>query len=342
MGKDRSSRRIQFWLGMGLSVACLVVIFWLVDPAEIAEALRSADYGYLLLSSLGILAFLALRAIRWRFMLRNQATWAQVFHIQNIGYLLTFLLPFRIGDVARAVLIGNVPPVTIPQGIATMVVERVLDLLFVVALLPIALTQMETVPPTIRTAAAVSAAFALAGIIILIVAANQRTRARGLAQRVLSAAPILSAERWMPRVDELLDGLSTLSGLRDGIYLGLLSIIVWLPVILAYYVAMLAVHLQATLPMAALVVCVGALSITAPSSPGHVGVFHAGVTFALVQILNQPEAPSVSFAFLYHGLNFVIVVILGLIGVYSIGATLSSVVASTRALIEKRTQAQAG
>ena len=136
MNEAQSGKKLQFWLGMLVSVACLAAIFIVIDPREIWLALQDAHLGYLVLSTVGILSFMAIRAVRWRFMLNNTVPWGQVFHIQNIGYMLTYLLPFRLGDLARAVLIGNVPPVTLPQGLSTMVVERVLDLLFIVTLLP--------------------------------------------------------------------------------------------------------------------------------------------------------------------------------------------------------------
>jgi uncharacterized membrane protein YbhN (UPF0104 family) len=72
-----------------------------------------------------------------------------------------------------------------------------------------------------------------------------------------------------------------------------------------------------------------------------VGVFHAGVTFALVQILGQPESESASFAFLYHALNFVLMVILGAIGVYGTSATFGAVLASTRGMLRGAKNAQA-
>jgi uncharacterized protein (TIRG00374 family) len=328
-------KQIQFWLGMAISAACLVAIFVIVDPQAILAALRDAHFGYVALSAVGIVLFLLLRAVRWRFILDNEVNWNRVFHIQNVGYLLTFILPFRLGDVARAVLIGNVPPVTVPKGISTMVVERVLDLLFVVTLLPFTLAGARVLAPGIRSAARLSGIAALVAIVVLIVAANQRPRARRMVTALLDRVPILNGARWAGHFDELLAGLKSLTRLKDGLVLLSLSVLIWTPIILAYFTGMRAVNLEPSLSMAALVVCVAALSITAPSSPGQVGVFHAGVTFALVQILNQPQAASASFAFLYHALNFAVVIVLGLIGIYSIGGTLGNVVTMAQGLFNR-------
>jgi uncharacterized membrane protein YbhN (UPF0104 family) len=152
---------------------------------------------------------------------------------------------------------------------------------------------------------------------------------------VLDRIPFLNTEKWVRRVDDLLGGLSSLTRLKDGLGLILLSLLTWLPILFAYYVGLRAVHLELTLAMAGFVVCAAAFSIAAPSSPGQIGVFHAGVIAALT-VLGQPEAPSASFAFLYHALNLLMMVILGMIGLTSTGATLSHVVATTQGFMRRQ------
>lgn len=335
METQKPQQRLQFWLGIAVSLVCLVAIFVIIDPVEIWLALQTANYGYLVISALGITIFLFIRAIRWRFMLNNQAPYTQILHIQNIGYMLTNILPFRLGDVARAVLIGNVPPITLPQGISTMVVERVLDMLFFATLLPFVLAQLETFPPEFRTASQVAGILAITAIIILVIAANQRPLAQRLATAILDRIPFMDTTAWVKRLDEILQGLSSLTRLKDGLILIFLSIVVWIPIFIAYHTSLLAAQLQPSLVMTAFVVTAAAFSVAAPSSPGQVGVFHAAVIFALTEGLNQPEAQSASFAFLYHAVNFLMTVLLGIIGISRIGATFSNVVASTRAFVRK-------
>jgi hypothetical protein len=99
---------------------------------------------------------------------------------------------------------------------------------------------------------------------------------------------------------------------------------------------MLAVHLEPTWVMAAFVVCAAAFSVAAPSSPGQVGVFHAGVIFALANILGQPEAQAASFAFLYHAIMIIVMTTMGLIGLLATGATFRHVIDTTRQYINKK------
>jgi uncharacterized protein (TIRG00374 family) len=349
-----SKQRRQFWLGIGISLLCLAAIFLFIDPAEIWQALRTADYRFLGISAFGVLLFMIIRAVRWRFMLNNAIPWWPVFHIQNIGYMLTNILPFRLGDVARAVLIGNVPPVTIARGFSTMVVERVLDLLFIVTLLPFTLATVPTLPNWMQTAARASGILAIGAIVILVLAANQRPMVRRLSttffqflekirhylvarlKTVLKWLPAVDPPAWAQRTDNFLAGLDSLTHFKAGSVLIILSVLTWLPILVAYYFGLRAVHLQPTPTMAAFVVCAAAFSVALPSSPGQIGVFHAGVIAAL-QVLGQPQAESASFAFLYHAFNMVgLPVLLGIIGIYGTGATLANVVTSTQTFMSRK------
>jgi uncharacterized protein (TIRG00374 family) len=331
-------RQPQFWLGILISLLCLAAIFIFIKPADILAALQTAQYGYLAIAGLCIVAFMLLRAVRWQFMLNSgrstneSVPYNSVFHIQNIGYMLNNLLPLRLGDLSRAILIGSVPPLTISQGISTMVVERIFDLLFMVILFPFTLVAVADLPADINTAVQISGIIAIVATLILIIAANQRPLAAKIAAFFLDRIRFLDTVAWLQRLDNLLSGLNTLTRLKDGLTLLALSILVWLPIIAGYYYAMLAANLQPTLIQAAFVVCIAAFSVAAPSSPGQLGVFEAGVTLALVTILGQPDAQSASFAFLYHASNYLILGLLGIIGINRTSSTLTSVIASARSL----------
>lgn len=347
-------QKSQFWVGMMVSLICLVAIFFFIEPAEILAALETARWGYLGLTAVGIILFLLIRAVRWRFMLNNDISLANTFHIQNIGYLVNNFLPLRLGDVAQAVLIGSVPPVTIARGLSTVVVTRILDMLFMVILLPFTLASVDTLPEQVQSTALVIGILTTAVVVVLVIAANQRPLARKWAtavfswiarlnqwlaartariawlSRVFTAVGRLNVAAWVNRVDDLLVGLSSLTSLKSGFILLLTTILTWLPIIAAYYFGLLAVNLTPTPAMAGFVVCAAALSVAAPSSPGQIGVFHAGVIFALTTILGQPEGQAASFAFLYHAINLTTTTLLGIVGLLATGATFRHVIDATR------------
>jgi uncharacterized protein (TIRG00374 family) len=315
---------------MAVSLLCLIAIFLLIDPRQIWEALLTADYGYFTLGVLAYIAFLILRAVRWRFMLNNSVNFWQVFHVQNIGFMSNYILPARLGELIRAVLVGNVPPVTIGQGVSTMLIERLLDVLFMATFLPFTLATVDTLPDGLQRGALNLGIVAIIGTIILIYFANKPENAGKIAQFFLEKIPFLDTPTWLGRLEELLKGLDKLTRLQDGITLVALSIAVWIPVILGYYWVLLAVGLDVTIMMGGFVMCAAAFSIAAPSSPGQVGVYHAGVIFAINIILGLPEPQAASFAFLYHGMNTVFAIIAGIIGLNLTQSTFGNVVAMAR------------
>jgi uncharacterized protein (TIRG00374 family) len=267
--------------------------------------------------------------------LANEISWAKTFHIQNIGYMFNMVLPLRLGDVARAVLIGNVPPITLARGLSTMVVERILDMMFIVALLPFTLVEVASLPPLLQDAARGSGIVAITAIAVLVVAANQRNLATRWGTAVLNRIPFLNTEQWIRRMNDVLDGLGSLTRLKDILVLIFLSIAVWIPIVFAYQWGIQAVGGQVSLLGASFVVCAAALSIALPSSPGQIGVFHIGVTAAMLA-LGQTQGASGGFAVVYHALNLIMMIILGLIGLASTGATFSSVVETTQRFIRRR------
>lgn len=335
--KASKQQKIQLIIGILVSLLCLVAIFVFIPIQDVLAALRTANYGYLGLTALSIIGFLILRAIRWRFMLNNVPPYSQIFHIQNIGYMLTNILPFRLGDVARGVLIGNVPPVTLAQGVSTMVMERILDLLFIVTLLPFAFASVENLPEAARgaqNAARGVGYIAVLAVVVMIIAANMRPQAHKIATFILNKIPFLKTETWVKIIDDLLAGLSSFTRLRDGIILLALSIITWLPIIIAYYFGMIGVGLEPSWAVAAVTVCGAALGIAAPSSPGQVGVFE-GAVIATMVLVGQPEDKATAFAFLYHAINFITMNILGVIGLRGIGSTWQNVVSMARSFRRK-------
>lgn len=337
MEQKSRKNRLQILLGILVGIVCLAAVFiFYARPAEIIESLRHVRINYFLISMLSVVGFMFIRAIRLLFMLDNSIPYSKVFHIQNIGYMLSQLLPLRLGDVARVILIGNVPPVTMAQGFSTLVIERLMDLLFIVVLLPFTISGIANIPEWMRSFAQLSGFVAIAGIGVLIIAANQRERALRIADSLMGRLlPFLNRESWLRRFDGLLVGLKSLTSIRDGAILILLTILIWVPVIIAYYFAILAVNLEPTWTMAAFVVCAAALSVAIPSTPGQAGPFHFAVITAL-QLFGQPAAESASFAFLYHIGSLLVMVILGMIGILSTGVTFGNVIRSTQSFVSRQ------
>lgn len=327
-------KKPQFWIGIAFSLGCLAAIAFFVDEQAVLAAAKSADYRWLALSLVAQALYLWLRAVRWRYMLANQISTEQTFHVQNIGYMLTSLLPLRVGEVARVVLLKGYPPLTIAQGLSSVVLERIVDLLTVLAVLPIAVLSLTTLPDWLRGSVRLMAVLAVVAIVIVIVAANTRPLITRIVTAICDKISFLNTQKWVERVDGLLQGLVTLTSIRSGATLLLLTVVTWGTVIVSYQLGMFAFGLRPTYLQAAFVMCAAALSLAAPSSPGAIGVFHAGVIGAIT-VIGWDEAQATSYAFLYHAMLFSFNVLLGLIGLARTQTSFGGIVRNTRSFLQK-------
>ena len=130
-------KSLRFWLGIIVSIICLALAVRDVNFAEVLDALGGANYAFVALTSLLTVAGMLMRALRWRLLFYplNDVPLNKLVTVLNIGYLLMNVLPARLGDVARAYLLGELTGVSKARALSTIVVERVADVLVVVLLL---------------------------------------------------------------------------------------------------------------------------------------------------------------------------------------------------------------
>lgn len=296
-----------------ISGAALVLALLGIDLRRVAQALGQAEYVYLVPAAVGMLAYLVSRAVRWRLLLGPGVSLSRCFWITNIGYLVSNVLPFRLGDPARAVVIGRGGEVSTVAALSTVVVERVLDMLMVVALL-------AGVAPFVSGAGSAVSAGLIAGGVALVAAAVLLLLAfrpdwgRRLVRRALGWVPRLDVERWVRTLDGLFEGLAPLRSGRRGLALLAWSVVTWACVVAYYWAILRAFLVRPPAPAVPFLVCVVGLGMAIPSSPGAVGVFHAVARYGLTVPFGVEADQAVTVAFALHAFQYVIGSLLGLVG----------------------------
>lgn len=322
------------WLGSGLSVLCLGLILWYIDPKQIWMAFSTADWRVWPLVIIAYTVFMLLRAWRWQIMLGDQARYWPVFHAQSIGYLLSNIMPFRIGDLGRAYLIGQQPGLNGLQALSTVALERVLDMLVVVLLFTMTMPFVPIIPPLISRAGLIFGVLAVGGFGVLLAAVSQRTRALKLAVWALSKIPRIETEVWLNRVDLFLSGFQALTRWSLRLQVLGLSIAIWLAAVVTYYWGIGAFWPGVTWSASVFTLCVAAFGLSIPSSPSGLGVFHGSIWLAL-PIFSVAENQALGFAFAYHAITLVIVLMLGGIGLWQSGQTLGNISKATQRFVAR-------
>ena len=256
--------------GVAVSLVALWLVLRSVDLQETADVLRTADWRWIAALAGFLCIDLAIRTLRWQ---RLLAPIAAVPYRHTLGYLLAGylannILPARIGELVRSHYAGDREGISRSTTLGTIVVERVVDLVTVVAIASVAILVLS-----VRgiVASAVLAGVAVAGLLAvglaIGIAAHRLPGAEGIATR---------AERY-PRVREavtrLRDGLRVAGRPRTLVEALLLSAIAWGATILAFAAAGQSVDVQLTIGQAALLASGVALASAIPAGPASLGTF---------------------------------------------------------------------
>jgi uncharacterized protein (TIRG00374 family) len=284
-----------------------------VKFAETWDALKQSNYWWLIPSLALLTASTFLRALRWQllFSQRRRPPLRAAWDANLVGLFFNSVLPARAGDAARVAALKKYAGTPMAESAATVAVERVFDVLSLLALLFISAPFLPHVS-WLRAAAllALVLAVGLAGVICSIALFGDRPLRFVLGP--LKRFPRVSEEHVEREVENLAHGLAALRNARLGVGNFLLTTLSWLVLGVGFWLLMLGFDLDVS-PLAGVlaVVAVG-LALIVPSPPAAVGVFEAAGLAAL-----NPYGISGSRALAYvavlHALNIIPFTIAGLV-----------------------------
>jgi uncharacterized protein (TIRG00374 family) len=316
----KSARR---WLpGALISLVVIAAIINFVDLQRFVDAIRSANYWLLSMTFAGTLIWLAVRGIVWRTLLRERASYRTVFLTLCEGYLLNNFLPFRLGEIGRAFLLGRKSKLGFMEVFSTIVIERVLDLAFAAAIL------LSAVPFVVGAAGAGKIAIIIAGVMVfglvsLYILTRNRDWSLGLFQQLSTRWPGFQ-KRGGDFLASLFSGLSILT---DGWLF--LRVLVWMTLnwaiaIIQFHLLILAFFPQSTLLWSTFGLGAVAFGNAIPSLPGAVGTFEGALGGAIV-LLGGDQSTALAAALTSHLFNYLSTGIFGLYALSSEGETLMGV-----------------
>ncbi len=120
-------RKSRLWIGIGLSLLCLWLALRNVPFADLGRALAQTRYVWLVPAIVLEVLAVAARGRRWEVLLCREGILAEAFWAQGIGYLFTNILPLRLGEPARVIVLSGrcrLPLVQVAASAATGNVER--------------------------------------------------------------------------------------------------------------------------------------------------------------------------------------------------------------------------
>ena len=327
-------RTVQILIGLIISLLALWLAFSSVDLAHMGQALREANYFYLVPAAALVWLGLVFRAVSWRVILGGRVPLRRVYDAMNEGYLLNNVLPFRLGEFGRAYLISHNTPLTAAEALTSVVVERVIDLLMLLTLVLGFLPQLAGLGLGTGFALTTGALGGVALVGLLLVARNHALVMR-LLRAVLDRLPWFHTERWLGRAEALLEGLAVLRNTRQALLAALWSGLAWLAAGLGAWALLLGFVPAASVPLGFFVLMAVGLGNAIPSAPGGAGVFEFAALKAL-GVFGVEGSVALSFALVFHLLHLALTGVLGGLALAGEGETIGHLARAAQALVSGR------
>jgi uncharacterized protein (TIRG00374 family) len=247
------------------------------------------------------------RSRGWHILLMEEPAYTLVFFTEQAGYLMNNVLPFRLGELGRAAILGR-HGLGFWRVFSTIIVERAFDMIIAVGLFLSSLIFVVDVPGAARLGMIVGLIVCAGMFGLYLLARNQI--------RLLNWFNLLG-KRW-PRLieigrDRLASFLTGLSPLTD--FKRFLRVLLWIAsswglAIVSHYLILLAFIPQATFLWIVFSISVAMIGIALPSSPGFIGVYEAAYVGAL-SVFGVAYESALAFALVDHAIYIVVTGVLG-------------------------------
>ncbi len=325
-------RLVQLLVVLAIGGGALWFALHEVDLAAFTAALRELD---LVVFGVGIVCFLVLhllRSVRWGLLVQAVqpgVRFRSYLSICSVGFMLINILPFRLGEFARPYLLYEREDVAFGSGMATVVVERVLDVLALGAIFLGVLVFADVPAYSVQIAGraeafdvVIVARTAILGVLIpvglamtLLLVLGQRGIGfvEGIRDRLpdgLIRLPFNIAVRFL---GTFLVALRSLGSVRKAVPVVLWTAFLWLLNILSIYFTIRAFPFGEVIGFwaAATILVVICVALIAPAPPGFAGVFEFACAVALA-VFSIGPSEAAAFAVVLHASQFLLVTSVGM------------------------------
>jgi uncharacterized protein (TIRG00374 family) len=304
-----------------LAVGLVAVFLRNAELSRVWEAMRTAR-PELLAAAVGLtLITYVIRTERWQYLLEplGKTRFKVAFRATVIGFAASSVLPARAGEVLRPYLLARREGLSATATFATIIVERILDLVAVLMLLAIYLIAFDTgmaardsaLFSAIRLGGLVMAPLAVTALVVMFVLAGHPDWLH---------AGLASAKRIFPaRLSSLLGRITRLFSAGFGILrrpermlasMGW-TLVLWVVICMETWVVAMAFGIDMPFAGSWLMLALLVVGIAVPT-PGGVGGFHEAFRLGATAFFGADNNAAVGAAILLHAASFVPVTVLGL------------------------------
>lgn len=304
---------IRLALAAMIGLLLLLGIFSFAGFSEIFEILSNVSLGYVAIACLMILMTFIFRTWRWSVLLRTSGYRVHrdtAFKCIMFGWLLNYLLPARVGDVARGMALKTTEGTPLSISLPTIVIERAMDMLMLSLILMAALYTFasDTSLLLIAVGALVIAVVLVLGLVVVYRCDN-----------IISNRLAGRFESLGKSIFVLKEGLRSMYENPQAISLCLiLSVPVWLFEVSSIYFSAKAIHFELLPSLAVISGIVAFIAQAIPTTPAGIGVHEGSITGVLL-LFGVGAETGTSIALVDHFARGLVTYVVGMISAVHIG-----------------------
>ena len=323
MIKSKRSK-FQVLIEISISSGLMVLALWGIDLSSLWKVLRNTNCLWLIPSVLSVFLLLLLKSWRWQLLYYpgHKLPFGSLFTALSAGFFISNILPARLGEVSRVLLIVSEQPVGISRTTATIIIEHLLDLatllIYLLFLLP-----FVYLPPLLSHTAKISGILAAIGIFAMFVLSAWKDKWVLLFNAVSEKLGLLKRPVIQNFVLNLLDGFAVMRT-KTGILIIAITFLGWVFVYITAWTAAEALKINIQIVATMFAVVVTTMGMLIPSSPGYIGVFHY-LTVVSLSPFGILKDTALAFALLWHAVNYLTLSVSGYITLWIHGTSISQI-----------------
>ena len=310
MARRFSRRSLSTWVGLSISLLCLILAFRGVDIEEVIAALVQANPLLVTVAFVSALLASVGSTMRWRELLHPHRPWpGRLFQVFMISHLGNTLLPWKFGTFLRAYLAADAENIALSFVMGTVAVERLLDAL-ILAVLFLAIVPTVALPRWLHDSGLGISLTILPLFLALVVVVYFKPRLLArLRHRVNIDFP--TPLDWLAQ--SIREGLQSLDILaQPGQYVVIItwSLVIWSAATLVNEFALRAMGIRVPVLTSIVVLITLQIGNKVPTVPANLGVFHYVVVLTL-GLFGVDRTVALSYAFVLHVVVFLAPAVVG-------------------------------
>ena len=304
---------LKFTVGVALAAGFLWLAFQGVAPAGMWSALRQAGVSWLALSAFLLVLSIPPRAWRWRILLApvsRRISFRRASHAILVGYAASNVVS-RAGEIARGVALQRDERVPLSGILATILVERAIDMLtlliFLGGVLYVSRDRVVAAFPWMEGVALLALAATVGILVLFALLSVYGDRALNVMRLPVRWVSRSFADRLTGILRSLFQGLGGVHATSG--YVGILvsSILLNLAYILTSYATFFAFGFPSRYDLgfydAVVVLVISTIGVIIPT-PGGTGTYHYFCSKTLNVVCGVPLTDALAYATAMHGLAF--------------------------------------